>query len=990
VTVRRELSQGHVLEFPGMQCHVGEVLGMGSNAIVYKGWYYDRLHHQEKHHVLIKELFPFHPQGLIYRDEKNHICLKNDHASGHFQLHRESFEAGNRIHLRLLENAPESLGANFNSYELNGTLYSILGCSGGRSLEEELTLHSAGDDLRRYAVLMLRLLDALEAFHENGYLHLDISPDNILLIGKKNDERMLLIDYNSARRIAEDETLYLSCKPGYSAPELEMGDYEVICAASDLYSVTAVFFRCIMGRALAIEETLNSAALDLNDSACLCNAPQTVQWQVRSILRKGLCNIVEDRYQTIDAMRKDLNELIQRIDCVGVTHWALWETGRRSVETLIRQNPSLQYIKKENEMYPIRMEFKGKRMDLSLFLEELLSDKGASTLTVSKGGMGKTTLLLKTVLMQNRRYAANQTAAFYVSLSGWREGDRAFIREQMLKHLHFNNGTTTFFNALHELEQLLDRKLRSQGKEKPVVLLLLDGLNEAQGDLKPLYDEIRMLSQMQGVRMIVSSRSDAPELALADSSLLSLSSADVEKAAAQKGVLLPRDEAMLELLKTPLILSIFLKASENCQQVNIQSQNELLEAYLESLYEKEVDRLPENAAERWQVDVALHYVLPAIAARTVKTGHALREEEMLKVVRDCYRVISSPYLQKAFPQWIGRSRDVLGQAENAGEWYGVMVHDLLWQQLGLLIRDGQNGYRVFHQTISEWLTEKHQSNRQTILKKKWIRTMAIAAIASFLGTAAWFFLWHPYIQPLINKLQPEQSAVMYPKEETKELLSSAMNRCFTAKAVNENMRQVLGYVRSDPTKFDESAASLLEDYKDSAINRETNAGIYLGIFEGFEDEERYPQEAIMPWSGHDYPINGFRALALMPEELEEKYCTYLEVLIWLRTKDKLFAVYGEEYVADFETLVNADEQWILGTYAWLIEPEMTVMANTDHEMYYELRKYFKASDSMKKPADADADLIALENERTTALKNLDTSAVMQEYNKCHEGGKPQP
>ena len=115
MNIRQELQPGFILDFPGMPCRIDETLGMGSNAIVYKGSYCDRLYPEERHHVFIKELFPFHPEGSIRRGEDNRICIEGDEALAFYKMHKESFEEGNRIHLRLLENAPEGLGANLNA-----------------------------------------------------------------------------------------------------------------------------------------------------------------------------------------------------------------------------------------------------------------------------------------------------------------------------------------------------------------------------------------------------------------------------------------------------------------------------------------------------------------------------------------------------------------------------------------------------------------------------------------------------------------------------------------------------------------------------------------------------------------------------------------------------------------------------------------------------------------------------------------------------------
>ena len=284
---RTPLKLHTVLAFEGMPCHIEEVIGQGSNAIVYKGWYQDSLNRELRHHVLVKELFPFHPQKKIYRSEDNRIVIEPE-AEELWETHKESFEIGNRVHLRLLYDQPDLMvmGANLNSFQLGGTLYSVLGYTGGRSLQAELNKTEAS--LRCTALRMIGLLNALEAFHKSGYLHLDISPDNIMLVGQEDRERIFLIDYNSAREIGSRDGRYLSCKAGYSAPEVSTGNLDSMGFASDLYSVAAVFFRCIMGRSLTLTEMLQAKAPDCQDSPMLVNVPQTVSSTVGTILKRGL------------------------------------------------------------------------------------------------------------------------------------------------------------------------------------------------------------------------------------------------------------------------------------------------------------------------------------------------------------------------------------------------------------------------------------------------------------------------------------------------------------------------------------------------------------------------------------------------------------------------------------------------------------------------------------------------------------------------------
>lgn len=179
---RKVLKAGTKLPFPGMECEIDSVVGCGSNAIVYRGHYHDQQNSQLVHQVLVKELFPYDPNGKIHRDEQGNICIEAE-AQDTMELHRFSFLRGNEIHIQLLMQHPGEIDANINTFERNHTLYTILGFSGGRSLEKELQ-SGKNHSLKGLVKWIREALEVLEAFHASGYLHLDISSENILLIGQ--------------------------------------------------------------------------------------------------------------------------------------------------------------------------------------------------------------------------------------------------------------------------------------------------------------------------------------------------------------------------------------------------------------------------------------------------------------------------------------------------------------------------------------------------------------------------------------------------------------------------------------------------------------------------------------------------------------------------------------------------------------------------------------------------------------------------------------
>ena len=182
---RKALSNGARLAFPSMEITVIREIGRGSNAIVYEGTYPD-MNGDGLHRVVVKELFPYHQRGLIARSDTGEITVEKD-AVPYYQFHKQSFEKGNRSHLRILDVSPDGVGGNVNTFEYNGTLYTVLSYNGGCTLEKEMRDNSA--PLPRMIKLIKLLLESLRDLHGNGLLHMDIAPDNVMLLGEGERER---------------------------------------------------------------------------------------------------------------------------------------------------------------------------------------------------------------------------------------------------------------------------------------------------------------------------------------------------------------------------------------------------------------------------------------------------------------------------------------------------------------------------------------------------------------------------------------------------------------------------------------------------------------------------------------------------------------------------------------------------------------------------------------------------------------------------------
>ena len=769
---RTELEQGYVLNFPGMECVVEECIGKGSNALVYLGHYADHQMQDLYHKILIKELFPFDGEDGIFRNQEGSITVSPE-AEKFYEVHRESYLKGNRFHLKLLADNPGEIDSHINTFEYQNTLYSILEFTGGRSLLQEVEKEDFSLD--RIIQCMKGLLNVLKVFHEAGYLHLDISLDNILLTGEGETERVTLIDYNSIISLAEiqgEGDIILSSRKGYeyTASEVLHGERDKIGPCTDLYSVTAVFFHLLFKRGRTLTERKSRFTLpDTKGSTALKGQSSIVLDMISTILKKGFETNARFRYQDVDQMRADLDELEERIKCRGITQWALWQKGKDYVTNIVRKNTALRFIMDPEEIYSLKAQRlapeAGQNQEISLtgnsFFREMTGRK--PVLLLGSGGMGKTTTMLRLAYDRQKKYHAGATAVFYISLFGWKNGDRTFVQDKILENLDFSHELLE--NARKELRHLLEKPIQTKGGAIPRLLLCLDGLNEASGDISLLLDEIQDLSTLSGVKILLTSRSEIAGEEFEKWMLTRLAPETVRAVLRQKQIPEPENMEIMELLHIPMMLSMYIKALNGRKLLKLDGKEELLEEYLQVLTKKEardslkLDQVSdmEDSPAYLGAQVAVNYVLPEISALLQKKKRALTEKEVYQCVCECYGYLEKKAFTGVFDNWLGHAGDLKLGTKTADEWYGKVVQDILWKKLGLLVKD-MGEYRIVHQMIEEYMREKSDAfHVQFDLEKKKLRDRRRLLSGAGVMTAAVLFGFYNYYMSGVLRGQKEEA-----------------------------------------------------------------------------------------------------------------------------------------------------------------------------------------------------------------------------------------
>lgn len=193
--------------------------------------------------ILIRELYPRAPDGLIFRCETGGLQCT---AAGKRLLaeKREVFLRGQRLEQRQLGRLPTEAGAKSFYCDAYGTSYVVRIFPRSATCETLLEQNPNGLPLEEAVSLILKLLDILEDIHSSGLLHLNILPSSIHLL----PGGALVLDYI---QLWDQKTVDLPENLGYSlsytAPELRLHNWNEIGPSTDLYAATALLYHLIFG-----------------------------------------------------------------------------------------------------------------------------------------------------------------------------------------------------------------------------------------------------------------------------------------------------------------------------------------------------------------------------------------------------------------------------------------------------------------------------------------------------------------------------------------------------------------------------------------------------------------------------------------------------------------------------------------------------------------------------------------------------------------------
>ena len=242
--------------------------------------------------IAVKE---YYPNGFSNRnsDYSNVVTMSKGNQGHNFEKEMQRFLSEARVLARFC-NDPGVVGVR-DFFQENGTAYIVMEYLDGITLKNYLKKYGPVP-VDTFIEMIDPILQALNEIHNQGLIHRDISPDNVMVL--KNG-RLKLLDFGAAREVAGDKSLSVMLKPGY-APEEQYRSKGQQGSWTDVYAMCATIYKCITG--VTPDESIQRVFEDELKKPSQMGV--RISPQVENALMQGLSVKSTDRIQTMDQLRK--------------------------------------------------------------------------------------------------------------------------------------------------------------------------------------------------------------------------------------------------------------------------------------------------------------------------------------------------------------------------------------------------------------------------------------------------------------------------------------------------------------------------------------------------------------------------------------------------------------------------------------------------------------------------------------------------------------
>lgn len=296
----------------GKRIRIDTEVGRGASSIVYDAIYTDSI--GILHNIRIKECYPYYllieraRDGSLMPFETNQDKFST--AKDHFiQAYQRSVSISNT--LGLTNSTINS--ADFIQY--NNTCYIIMAFNEGSDYNKY-----EDRSLLELFIHIKSLSQLIKKYHDRGYLHLDIRPENVLIL-PETQQHLLLFDFDTVTTIDElkaSSRFGLPFSEGFSPPEQIQGKIDKIGTHTDIFSIGALMYYKLFGSKVTLDACRIFCSYSFDEMRYFDKKYQPKLYKLlENFLKKTLSASIIPRWNRMQQLIDCLDELILLADADG-------------------------------------------------------------------------------------------------------------------------------------------------------------------------------------------------------------------------------------------------------------------------------------------------------------------------------------------------------------------------------------------------------------------------------------------------------------------------------------------------------------------------------------------------------------------------------------------------------------------------------------------------------------------------------------------------
>ena len=172
---------------------------------------------------------------------------------------------------------------------------------------------------QRCCKIAIQICQAMTCAHENGVVHRDLSPNNVMLLNDPEADFVKVVDFGLARAVVGSDseiqkltrTGTLMGSPHYMSPEQCQG--RQVDTRSDIYSLACCLYEAVSGKLpFDADNAIGLIHKHLSDDAERLNlSGLKLPGELESIIFKAMARSPENRYQSMAELQSDLEHLLR-------------------------------------------------------------------------------------------------------------------------------------------------------------------------------------------------------------------------------------------------------------------------------------------------------------------------------------------------------------------------------------------------------------------------------------------------------------------------------------------------------------------------------------------------------------------------------------------------------------------------------------------------------------------------------------------------------